>query len=134
MAPGVTDGTVLTNAAAVTTTSPEPDPEDNTASADVLVRTAADLTITKTHSATAVAGNLLDFHVAVTNAGPSDAAAPVTVTDVLPAGMTFRAAAGGDWVCTPEATDPQRISCRSDSAIGVTGAAAPLTLLSLIHI
>ncbi len=128
VAPGVTDGTVLTNAAAVTTTSPEPDPEDNTASADVLVRTAADLTITKTHSATAVAGNLLDFHVAVTNAGPSDAAAPVTVTDVLPAGMTFRAAAGGDWVCTPEATDPQRISCRSDSAIGVTGAAAPLTL------
>ena len=39
------------------------------------------------------------YQVDVANAGPSDAAA-VTVTDTLPAGVTFVSATGTGWTCT----------------------------------
>ena len=61
----------------------------NTATASTTVQARADLSITKTDSPDPVtAGKNLTYTVQVTNGGPSTASA-VTVTDTLPAGVTF---------------------------------------------
>jgi|GEM_PF-1562036 len=63
-----------------------------------------DVEITKSAPATAVAGTSFLYTFSVTNNGPNPAA-PVTVTDVLPAGLTFQSAtadcaeAGGTVTC-----------------------------------
>jgi uncharacterized repeat protein (TIGR01451 family) len=59
-----------------------------TASAPVVVRRRADLGVTKTGPASAVAGDTLRYALTTSNAGPS-AAAGVVVADTLPAGFTF---------------------------------------------
>ena len=56
----------------------------------------ADLGIVKTHTSpaageNAVAGESVDYQLVVTNHGPSVSSAPVTVTDTLPAGFSYRA-------------------------------------------
>src|SRR5262249_40593390 len=59
----------------------------------------ADLSITKTGPATAVAGSSIAYTLAVSNAGPA-AAASVSVTDTLPAGVTYVSSSGTGWTCS----------------------------------
>ena len=54
----------------------------------------ADLAVGKTAAATVYATSNLTYHISVTNLGPSSAGS-VTVTDALPAGVTFVSASGG---------------------------------------
>ncbi len=102
--PGVT----LHNTATVTTyaTLPSQDPNRRieqpvSASADLLT-SFTDLAIVKTDTPDPVhAGGLLTYTLAVQNNGPYDAH-QITVTDVLPAGLTFVSTgkdATHDWVC-----------------------------------
>lgn len=49
----------------------------------------ADLSIVKSHSPEAVAGQTTDITITVTNEGPSDASLPITVTDELPLGFSY---------------------------------------------
>ncbi|MET3803063.1 putative repeat protein (TIGR01451 family)/fimbrial isopeptide formation D2 family protein [Nakamurella sp. UYEF19] len=85
--------TSLTNNAAVATGTPQNPAVPVTASDDVPVTTTADLTVVKSHTATATAGQNFDWTLTVTNLGPSVSQAnvdnPITVTDTLPAGTTF---------------------------------------------
>ena len=60
---------------------------------------SADLAITKTGPATVVAGGSVAYSLVVVDNGPSDATA-VSVTDTLPAGITFVCATGTGWACT----------------------------------
>lgn len=60
----------------------------NPASSTSTVTTSADLSITKTGPATITAGSTVTYQLTVTNLGPSDGPS-VTVTDTLPAGLTF---------------------------------------------
>jgi uncharacterized repeat protein (TIGR01451 family) len=124
---GVPDGTVLTNLAEVQTTTPGDTTNGNTSSVDVPVRAEVDLSVGKTHTDPAVAGTTLDYTVTVGNAGPSDAVAPVSFTDTLPAGLTFESAAGGDWDCTAVGAE---ITCTSDTPIPAdsSGVAVVLTV------
>ena len=78
----------FTNTAAVTTTTTDPDTGNNSADATTAVSAEADLAITKTGAATAVAGTQATYTIQVTNSGPSDAQA-VSVTDTPPAGFSF---------------------------------------------
>ena len=78
----------LTDTATVTATTADPDPTDNTSTATTTVTASADLAVTKLGPPTVTAGGSLAYTVSVTNAGPSDAA-NLTVTDTLPAGVTF---------------------------------------------
>ncbi|MCR2812351.1 isopeptide-forming domain-containing fimbrial protein [Microbacterium sp. zg.Y1084] len=51
----------------------------------------ANLSIAKTHTGDAVAGESMPYTLTVTNHGPSDASGPLVVTDTLPAGFAYAA-------------------------------------------
>jgi large repetitive protein len=79
----------LVNSATVSSTAEDPEPLNNTATAEVKVAPAADLQIEKTASPTSVkVGKDLTYTLLVVNHGP-DAAQAVIVTDDLPAGETY---------------------------------------------
>ncbi len=92
---GITNG-IWTNSAVVSTTTHDRDPSNDTATAPVSVGPRAELTLTKTAPATVAAGGDVTWTLSVANAGPDDAHA-VTITDTLPAGVTFSSA---DSPCT----------------------------------
>lgn len=131
---GVADGTKISNAASVSTSTPGDDPDDDTDSATIEVYTSADLQLTKTHTGdSVVAGGQVTFQLAVRNAGPSDAAADVVVTDTLPVGMTYVSSAGSAWECTAgEASAAgQEVTCvLADSASVPAGMDAPTLSLT----
>ena len=81
-------------------TSSDPDSANNAASAETTVDPAADLSLTKSDSPDPVlAGQLLTYSLSVANAGPSSATG-VTVTDTLPAGVTFDSATPSQGTCS----------------------------------
>jgi uncharacterized repeat protein (TIGR01451 family) len=94
----------LVNAAVVTSTTADPNPANNAASQTTTVQGAfADLSVTKTDSADPVnVGAPFSYTVTVRNAGPSTAS-NLTLTDTLPAGVTFVSASGGQWTCSQSA-------------------------------
>ncbi|HBL28567.1 MAG TPA: hypothetical protein DD490_17165, partial [Acidobacteria bacterium] len=91
---GLTQGTVVTHTASVSTTSIDPAAGNNTATATTTAQTQADLAIAKTDGVTQIApGRPLTYTITVSNAGPSDA--PGTrVIDSFPAALT-----GVSWIC-----------------------------------
>ncbi len=83
-----TGGSTITNDASVTARQKDPDTGNNSASATVTVR-LADLGLAKSvNVAEADEGDTLTWTITLSNAGP-DTATNVTVTDLLPAGLTF---------------------------------------------
>lgn len=87
-------GTFVNNAS-VTSTEPDLNPADNTATASTNVSPVSDLRLTKSDSTDPViAGNNLVYTLTVTNDGPSGAT-NVTLVDNLPAGVTFSSASAG---------------------------------------
>jgi len=120
---GVAPATQITNLATVSTSTPGDNLADNTDSATIRVDTAADLGIVKSHPAgPVVAGQQVTFDLAVHNAGPSDAAADVVVTDTLPDGMTYLGNTG-PWTCVASG---HTVTCTLDgSAAVVAGSDAP---------
>ena len=138
-----TPASTLTNVATATSTTPdvttgEPIRESDDEDVEITVNSA--VTIEKTTvTPTVDAGDTATFELAVTNTGVSDAAAPVTVTDTLPAGLTLvSAAASGDptWSCT--SADDVTVTCVLVDADGVAvslpaGAKAPtITVIALV--
>jgi len=106
---------------------------------DVSVQAKADLTLVKTpKGAAATAGSSFTWTLAVTNSGPSDAASPLTVTDVLPSYETF-VSASGPWDCTadtapnpPSPAAHQTITCTLSAAVAASASAPQLDLVLLI--
>lgn len=78
---------VLSNTAAVSSDTPDPDPSNNTDTAVTAVGTSADLSVRKAALPDpATAGETLTYLLNVSNAGP-DAAQNVVVTDPLSAAL-----------------------------------------------
>ena len=97
---GAVNGTI-TSAATVSTTGSAIDyePGNDDASVSTTVNAGADLTVTKTASATrAESGAAVAFTLRPRNAGPF-AAANVTLTDTVPTGFAIVSAAGAGWNC-----------------------------------
>lgn len=95
-----TDGGSITNRATVSATQSDPNTANNSASKTTTITGIADLTLSKTHSADPIAaGQHLTYMLAVTNRGPSTAKA-VTVTDVLPTGVSFVSVQAGQGTAT----------------------------------
>ena len=84
----------FTDIAAVTAAGADPNLANNRATATTTVTASADVVTTKSGPATATAGQNVSYTITTTNNGPS-AATGVTVTDNLPAGVTFVSASGG---------------------------------------
>lgn len=97
-------GTLITDAANVSSSTADPNPVSNSATATVLVATAgqADLAVTKTGTPDPVlAGNTITYTITVTNNGPATATA-VSLVDTLPPDATFTSIAAspsGPWNC-----------------------------------
>lgn len=78
----------VTNTATVSTSTPETDLTDNTDSETVSVPPLVNLSITKTSTDDFVVGQQGTYSLVVTNAGPTPDPGPITVVDVIPAGLT----------------------------------------------
>jgi uncharacterized repeat protein (TIGR01451 family) len=116
---------VLVNTARAASPTPDPIPLNDTADDPTQILTSADLSIVNTQSGVAKPGGHLRYGLAVADAGPSDAAGPVTVTDLLPPGETYVSAAGPGWSCA-SIGPPAAVTCTlpserliSDTAAGV---------------
>lgn len=84
----IVNGTTVTNTANVTASTPDPTPGNNSSSASTLVSANADLSVTKNGPAATASNTTITYTVVAANAGPSNAST-VTLTETLPAGMTF---------------------------------------------
>ncbi|WP_083372002.1 isopeptide-forming domain-containing fimbrial protein [Paraoerskovia marina] len=113
----------LENTATVTPTTSDPDGTNNTATDTADLLTSADLVIEKSHEGSFVAGSQGTYTFTVVNAGPSTAAAPVTVTDTLPDGLQYSASGGGEgsWTCSssPGTDGLDEVECVLDGDLPV---------------
>ncbi len=130
----VADGTVATNSATVVWTDSRPGPHSATDTVPVTVNAVADLALVKTApNAAPNAGDAVEYELALTNVGPSDAVGPITIVDTLPVGIRFQASTPG-WTCVADAvpTDAdQTVTCTlGDGTVGLPagGTATALTL------
>ena len=84
---------------------------------DVVPQVTQDLRITKTASEDFTIGNSGgSFLITVSNASTSAVPGQVTVTDVLPASLPFRSAAGTGWNC---AANGQTLTCNHPNSSGL---------------
>ena len=87
--PAATPGTVFTNSVSVSTTTIDPNSENDTAVAGTLVPgPASDVSVTKAGPTGATAGTDVTYSISLVSAGP-DPATSVTLTDPLPGTETF---------------------------------------------
>lgn len=96
-----TTGGTITNTAEVAPPADvnDPDTSNNDSTINNTVDASADLSITKAHTGNFTAGaDTNEFTIEVTNNGPSDASV-FTMTDVLPAGMTYVSGTGNGVTC-----------------------------------
>lgn len=95
---GAINGTI-TNVVAISATTGDPVPNNNTTTEDTLVDVGADLTITKTASSPVIGGGAVTFTLAPRNNGPFEAAT-VVVTDTIPGNVAYVSATGIGWSCS----------------------------------
>ena len=100
VSPAVTSATVAT--------ANDRNPANDTASVSTPIVTSSDLGLSKTTLGELVVGTQQTYTLTVTNFGPSPTAGPVTVTDLLPAGLTFVSGSGGGFSCSAVG---QQVSC-----------------------
>ena len=120
----------VANVATVASASTDPTPGNNSATASTAV-VRADVSIVKSGPTGVAPGQNLTYQLTVANAGPS-AATTVTMTDVLPAGITFKSLAqdtGPAFTCTTPAVDANgTVTCTIASL--ASGASATFTLVA----
>ncbi|HET9667624.1 MAG TPA: DUF11 domain-containing protein, partial [Desertimonas sp.] len=113
----------ITNSASVAASAPsDPDTSNNAATTSTTVNPVADLALTKNATPNPVqAGRSLGYALTVTNNGPSTATG-VTVTDPLPATVSFAAASASQGDCSGTTT----ITCNLGAL--ASGAQATVTI------
>ncbi len=99
---------------------------------------AADISLTKTAPASFMAGANGTYTFRVSNAGPSVATGPLTITDHLPTGLTFVSASGSGWTCSTTQLSnankpmPGPLTCTNPQDLGV-GSSAPVLSVT-VHV
>jgi|GEM_PF-6612415 len=97
--PGVLGLTV--NNQATVSTADDVNSGNDTLTDPTLILDGQDLGLSKTHAANFTAGQQGGYTISVRNFGTAATTGPSTVTDVLPAGLTYVSADGGpDWNCS----------------------------------
>ncbi|MBC7930962.1 MAG: DUF11 domain-containing protein [Rubrivivax sp.] len=75
-------------------------PANNTATDTDTIVAAADLSITKAATGAFVVGNNATYTLTARNNGPQSATGTITVSDTLPAGLSYVSATGTGWACS----------------------------------
>ncbi len=78
----------------------------------------ANLALDKSHAAPFIPGGQGEFRLLVSNDGPSDTDAPVTVTDVLPSGLSYAGAVAPGWTVDASAAPAITFSWSGASPAG----------------
>lgn len=119
----------VVNTATVSSSTTDPTPANNSSTNTLTVVNQADLSITKSTSpATVTPGSPVVYTINVTNNGPSPATS-VTVTDPLPAGITFFSASGTGWSCSQAPVGT--VTCTRASL--AVGPASPITINAIAN-
>jgi len=131
---GTANGTTITNTANVSSTTADPTPGNNSATATTLVQSNADVAISKTRSpntASIDAGNNVTYTVQVINNGPA-AASSVTFSDSVPAGLEVVSQSNpAGWSCNTLAVGGNgTITCTKASM--ANGETATLTVVAKV--
>jgi uncharacterized repeat protein (TIGR01451 family) len=122
----------VSNTATVFTSSTDNTPGNNSQTANTNVIFTADLSITKTATATAPQGSNVTYNISVTNNGPNPATS-VSLTDALPANTTFvsnNQNTGPAFSCTnPGVGSNGTITCTNASLAPATTATFTIVVL-----
>ncbi|MFN8571509.1 MAG: hypothetical protein U0132_05580 [Gemmatimonadaceae bacterium] len=103
------------------------DNSNNSSSDPTTIGGAPDLAITKTHSGSFTVGSNGAYTIGVSNVGTSPTTGPITVTDVLPNGLTFVSGSGSGWTCSAVA---QSVTCTNAGPVSA-GANLPSIALTV---
>jgi uncharacterized repeat protein (TIGR01451 family) len=106
------------NTASVTSTTPDPDTTNNTATDAVVVPPLVDLSITKTHVGPVQVGGVITYTIVVTNEGPTPDPGPVVISDVLPSALRPVTATGAGAAC---GIVLQTVTCTVSGPLAVDG-------------
>lgn len=115
------------NEAAVTSSTDDPNPANDSDADDSVNQVRANLSVALAHTGPVVAGSSVEYVIDVANAGPSASAGPVTVTDVLPAGLSLASAQGDGWRCD---ADGRLLTCTHDQPLARSAAADPIHVVA----
>jgi uncharacterized repeat protein (TIGR01451 family) len=102
---------------------------NNTATDTDNVVPAADLSITKVAATAFAVDNLASYTLTVRNNGPQSATGTITVTDVLPAGLTSFTASGTGWTCS---NSSGTITCTLPGPLAINTNAAAITVTGTV--
>jgi uncharacterized repeat protein (TIGR01451 family) len=103
----------------------DPNLANNSVSIPSSVLGNSDLSLTNTLQGSLTAGSNATYLVKVSNGGPGAALSRITVTDTLPAGVTFVSATGPGWSCSAAG---QTVTCTTDDDLAA-GASSTITLV-----
>lgn len=120
----------VSNTATVSAPTIDPVPGNNAGTATVAVEREQNLKIAKSHTGNAVIGSTLDFQLTVSNESPSTATL-VHVEDALPAGLSYVAAQGPGWTCTP---GTGTIACDYAGPLQPKATAPAITVTALVGV
>ena len=115
------DGNITNGANIQSTVTSDPVPVNNNFNLTTPIQPGADMRIAKTGTPSPVPqGSAVNWTLNPSNFGPSPAAGPITVTDTIPAGLTFvgGSASGAGWACSFSAPT---LTCTRPGPVG-TGA------------
>lgn len=89
----------------------------------------SDLSIEMSRGGPLQVGQQASYTLVVSNNGPYTEAGPITVTDTLPAGMSFVSASGVNWTC---AASGQVVTCTYGKSLGPNLSAPPVTIIASV--
>jgi uncharacterized repeat protein (TIGR01451 family) len=117
VAPNVTGSVTNTATATTPTLNSNGNPASGTGSTTDPAGAVTSLSLTKTLDGHLVAGSPATYSIAITDTGPSDAAGPITVTDPLPAGLTYVSSSSSDgFTCSATGQD---VTCATPADVGL---------------
>jgi uncharacterized repeat protein (TIGR01451 family) len=123
-------GTTVTNVASIASSTTDTNPANNTSSVATRI-IGADMSMVKTGPASLAAGGTAVYVLTVINAGPS-AAANVTVTDALPAGLTLLSASASSGNFTLMTTSSSLTALALAMPVGTTNIVLTVALDDLL--
>lgn len=136
---GIVDSTAtgnLVNTASVTSTTPDPDPNNNKVDLITPINASADISVTKTALPTPmVPGKLATYTLTVSNAGPS-VAQTVSLVDAVPAALTspqYSLDGGITWQPWVGNLNMGNLAVGASQMVWIRGMVDPTTVASLVN-